>query len=245
MRKDKALLTIDTSGDGLHKRGYRAEGGEAPLKETLAAAMVLLSFWDRDRLLLDPMCGSGTILIEAALIGRNIAPGLRRILRRGGVAGRAAGGVGSGARGGAGGDRPFGRTADLLGYDVDTTAIAVARNNAHRAGVGQDIQFEQKDIHDLWIDQQYGILISNPAVRPSHGRIPRDQRHLHHVEQDDAQEEGLVGLYLDRRQISFPIISNGDGRIACASCSMAIFRSIITSITARNSRIQAVPDGWT
>jgi putative N6-adenine-specific DNA methylase len=75
LHKDVALLMIDTSGAGLHKRGYRAEAGDAPLKETLAAAMVKLSFWHENRLLIDPMCGSGTILIEAALIGRNIAPG--------------------------------------------------------------------------------------------------------------------------------------------------------------------------
>jgi putative N6-adenine-specific DNA methylase len=76
--KDIATLTIDTSGAGLHKRGYRRTAGDAPLKETLAAAMVDLSFWNPDRVLLDPMCGSGTIAIEAALIGRNMAPGLMR-----------------------------------------------------------------------------------------------------------------------------------------------------------------------
>ena len=76
--KDIATLTIDTSGTGLHKRGYRAQSVEAPLKETLAAALVELSFWNKDRLLLDPFCGSGTIPIEAAMIGRNIAPGLGR-----------------------------------------------------------------------------------------------------------------------------------------------------------------------
>ncbi|NLF32477.1 MAG: class I SAM-dependent RNA methyltransferase, partial [Planctomycetes bacterium] len=78
LRDDRALLTIDTTGPGLHKRGYRAAAGPAPLKETLAAAMIHLSFWTPDRPLIDPFCGSGTIPIEAALIGRNIAPGLRR-----------------------------------------------------------------------------------------------------------------------------------------------------------------------
>lgn len=161
VRKNEALLTIDTSGVGLHKRGYRVEGGEAPLKETLAAAMVALSFWDRDRLLVDPMCGSGTILIEAALIGRNMAPGLNRsfaaeewpaVPREAWEAAREEAQAAIDHSG----------ELQISGYDVDPTAIAVARNNAHRAGVGRDIQFEQKDIHDLWIDQQYGILISNP-----------------------------------------------------------------------------------
>ena len=78
VRKDVALLTLDTSGAGLHKRGYRLEAGEAPLTETLAAALVKLSFWEKDRLLIDPMCGAGTILIEAAMMMRNIAPGLHR-----------------------------------------------------------------------------------------------------------------------------------------------------------------------
>ena len=76
--KDVVTLTIDTSGAGLHKRGYREFAGEAPLKETLAAALVYLSRWKPERLLVDPFCGSGTILIEAALIGNNIAPGLNR-----------------------------------------------------------------------------------------------------------------------------------------------------------------------
>ncbi|MFN2143088.1 MAG: class I SAM-dependent RNA methyltransferase [Candidatus Promineifilaceae bacterium] len=161
VRKDMALLTIDTSGDGLHKRGYRTEGGEAPVTETLAAAMVLLSFWDRDRLLLDPMCGSGTILIEAAMIGRNMAPGRRRSFAAEewpAVPQEAW----DSAREEAKAAIDHAGTLTILGYDVDAGAIASARNNARRAGVGHDIQFEQKDIHDLWIDQQYGIVISNP-----------------------------------------------------------------------------------
>jgi putative N6-adenine-specific DNA methylase len=161
VRKDEVLLTIDTSGAGLHKRGYRTEGGEAPVTETLAAAMVLLSFWDRDRLLVDPMCGSGTILIEAAMIGRNIAPGRRRsfaaeewpdVPRE----------AWESAREEAKGAIDHAGTLNIFGYDVDAAAIGAARNNARRAGVGHDIQFEQKDIHDLWIDQQYGVVISNP-----------------------------------------------------------------------------------
>ena len=76
--KDMASLTIDTTGPGLHKRGYRQDTGEAPLRETLAAGIVLLSGWRPDRILADPLCGSGTIAIEAALIGKNIAPGLKR-----------------------------------------------------------------------------------------------------------------------------------------------------------------------
>jgi putative N6-adenine-specific DNA methylase len=159
--KDMALLTIDTSGVGLHKRGYRADAGEAPLKETLAAALVKLSFWHENRLLLDPMCGSGTILIEAALIGRHIAPGLQRqfaseewpsIPQTTWQEARQA------ARAAMQPDVPM----QLFGYDVDARVIETAKENAHKAGVGDAIVFAVKDVKELWIDQQYGIIITNP-----------------------------------------------------------------------------------
>jgi len=161
MLKDVAVLTIDTSGAGLHKRGYREAGGEAPLKETLAAALVLLSFWDADRLLIDPMCGSGTIPIEAAMIARHIAPGLQR-----GFASEKWPVI----------DEDYwseSRLAardviipvhklQLFGYDIDAKSIEVCKSNATIAGVEDVILFERKDIRDLWIDKQYGIVISNP-----------------------------------------------------------------------------------
>ena len=161
MHKDIALLTIDTSGPGLHKRGYRQLWGEAPLKETLAAGLVLLSFWDKDRILIDPMCGSGTILIEAAMIARNIAPGLKRefasekwpsVDRETWIK-----------------ERRIAQEAittekklKIFGYDIDEKCIAACKVNARNAGVEENIVFEQKDIKDLWIDKQYGIIISNP-----------------------------------------------------------------------------------
>ncbi len=161
IRKDQALLTLDTSGDGLHKRGYRAQAGDAPLTETLAAALVLLSFWDKERLLIDPMCGSGTILIEAAMIGRNMAPGLRR-----GFASESWPAVGEAAwqAARAEAEAAVDRSGELslFGYDKDAAVIEIARQNAALAGVGDDIVFEVKDVHDLWIDREYGILISNP-----------------------------------------------------------------------------------
>ena len=160
LRNDIATLTLDTSGSGLNKRGYRKQAGIAPIKETLAAALVQLSFWNEKRLLIDPMCGSGTILIEAAMIGRQIAPGLRRafaseqwdrIPRTAWEQAR---------------DHARSRiqsTGDLqlFGYDVDAEVIRAAKSNARAAGVGQDIRFEQKDIRDLWIDREHGIVISN------------------------------------------------------------------------------------
>lgn len=167
--KDVTQLTLDTSGVGLHKRGYRAAAGEAPLKETLAAGLVLLSFWRKDRLLLDPMCGSGTILIEAAMIGRNIAPGLKRTFAAEGwpVVPAAAW---QEARHQAVAVQDLKGRLQLFGYDVDAASIAIAQGNAQKAGVAGDIQFAQKDVHALWIDQQYGILITNPPYgqRMSH-----------------------------------------------------------------------------
>jgi putative N6-adenine-specific DNA methylase len=159
--RDIALLTIDTSGAGLHKRAYRDQAVEAPLKETLAAGLVLLSFWDEGRIMIDPMCGSGTILIEAAMIARNIAPGLQREFaserwptidanawEKARFAAREA-------------QKPEGRL-QLFGYDIDERSIQACKINAQNAGVARDIVFKQKSVKDLWIDQPYGIVISNP-----------------------------------------------------------------------------------
>ncbi len=161
LHKDVAQLTIDTSGAGLHKRGYRAEAGEAPLKENLAAGLVLLSFWRKDRLLIDPLCGSGTILIEAAMIGRNIAPGLRREFASEKWSAVPQEAWQSARQQAAAAQQPGG-DMQLYGYDIDPESIATARSNAQKAGVAGDIVFAQQDVKTLWIDQQYGILISNP-----------------------------------------------------------------------------------
>ncbi len=170
MLKDVATLTIDTSGSGLNKRGYRVQTGTAALRETLAAALVQLSFWDRNRLLIDPMCGSGTILIEAAMIGRNIAPGLKRpfAAQEWPTLGqdmwreeRAA------AREVILQDHDF----EIFGYDIDEQVIDAGKANAKRAGVAKNIHFEQKDIQDIWIDRQYGVVISNPPYGKKTGEF--------------------------------------------------------------------------
>ncbi len=160
--RDVALLTIDTSGAGLHKRGYREEAGEAPLKETFAAGLVLLSFWNKERRLIDPMCGSGTILIEAALIARNIAPGLKRSF-----ASEAWPQIGTdlwqeARRDAANARKKRKGKIKLFGYDNDGQVIKLARRNASKAGVERDITFEQKEVTDLWIDQEHGVVITNP-----------------------------------------------------------------------------------
>ncbi len=160
--RDVALLTIDTSGAGLHKRGYREEAGEAPLKETFAAGLVLLSSWRKEQRLIDPMCGSGTILIEAAMIARNIAPGLKRHFASedwsliGADVWRTARREAASAR-----QKRKGKIK-LFGYDNDGQVIKLARRNASKAGVERDIQFEQKAVEDLWIDQEHGVVITNP-----------------------------------------------------------------------------------
>lgn len=159
--KDIATLTIDTSGVALHKRGYRQSAVTAPLKETLAAALVYLSFWNKNRVLVDPFCGSGTICIEAAMIARNIAPGLAR-------------------------DFAF-KTWPMIeesvwkevskeaylaikddlelqiyGYDISEENIEAAIENAEEAGLSDAIEFTVKDFKDFEIQDDYSIIITNP-----------------------------------------------------------------------------------
>ena len=160
IRKDIATLTLDTSGTGLNRRGYRIHAGPAPLKETLAAALVQLSFWRDERLLLDPMCGSGTILIEAAMIGRNIAPGLNRAVASEDWD-RIPSTAWKQARDHARSSIISDKDLNLFGYDIDEEMIYASKSNAKAAGVAKDIVFEQKDIKELWIDQEHGIVVSN------------------------------------------------------------------------------------
>ena len=159
--KDQALLSIDTSGPGLHKRGYRVTSGAAPLRETTAAALVLLSYWNRERPFLDPFCGSGTIPIEAAMIGRNRAPGLSRsflceqwpqLTREHWKQAREE------AR-----DKVLGKPKlSLLASDIDGKVVRLAQANAIEAGIGSDIEFKTMDVLELKTSQEYGVVITNP-----------------------------------------------------------------------------------
>lgn len=159
--KDIATLTIDSSGEGLHKRGYRDRAGDAPIKETLAAAMVYLSFWNKDRVLLDPFCGSGTILIEAGMIGRNIAPGLDRsfdaenfyFIDKD---------IWKNARAEALKSIKQDVKLELLGADIDKRSILRARDNAAKVGLEDDIAFFMKDMRDIDLLDNYGVVITNP-----------------------------------------------------------------------------------
>ena len=158
--KDIATISVDTSGAGLHRRGYRQGRGDAPLRETLAAAMILLSRWEPDRIFTDPLCGSGTIPIEAALIGRNIAPGLYRsfaaeewpsIPKK----------IWKSQR-----EEAFEAVNDcslsIFASDIDKNVFRKARENASNAGVEDYITFQKKPVEEFSSRRQYGCIVCNP-----------------------------------------------------------------------------------
>lgn len=160
--KDRATLTIDTSGSGLHTRGYRKNPVRAPIKETLAAALVQLSFWKSGRLLVDPFCGSGTIPIEAAMICRNIAPGL---LRR--FASEEWESIGSELwkeeRTRAYGMIDYDKEVRIIAGDIDPKAVEAARSNAEEAGVDDCIEFSVSDFLSMTsAPEPYSVIICNP-----------------------------------------------------------------------------------
>jgi len=159
--KDVATLTIDTSGIGLHKRGYRNEAVEAPLKETLASALIQISYWNKKRALYDFFCGSGTIPIEAALIGKNIAPGLNRnfACESWPQIGKE---IWKMERTSAFRKINHDIVLNINASDINPKAIEIAKENALEAGVDDCINFEVKDVKKIIIDKPYGILISNP-----------------------------------------------------------------------------------
>ena len=158
--KDMATLMLDTSGAGLHKRGYRAVGVTAPLRETLAAALVLLSRYRGRDPFCDPFCGSGTIAIEAALIAKNRAPGLERSFsaqRWACVPAQAWMDAADEAM-----DREFDGAYEIWGGDIDPKAVAVARDNAVKAGVEDLIRFEVADARAFRREAPYGRVVTNP-----------------------------------------------------------------------------------
>ncbi len=160
--KDEVTVAIDTSGESLHKRGYRTMTSKAPLTETLAAALILLTPWRPDRILVDPFCGSGTFPIEAAMIAANIAPGMNREF----TAERWTNLI----------DKKLWYECvqeaedmidttvevDIQGYDIDGEVIKAARENAKRAGVDHMIHFQQRAVADLRHPKKYGFVITNP-----------------------------------------------------------------------------------
>ena len=160
--KDMVTVGIDTSGESLHKRGYRTLTSKAPITETLAAALILLTPWNRDRILVDPFCGSGTFPIEAAMMAANIAPGMNRsflaeewrnVIKRK---------CWYEAMDEAGDLVEEDVQVDIQGYDVDGDIVKAARSNARSAGVDHMIHFQQRPVSALSQPKKYGFIISNP-----------------------------------------------------------------------------------
>ncbi|MCC7476594.1 MAG: bifunctional 23S rRNA (guanine(2069)-N(7))-methyltransferase RlmK/23S rRNA (guanine(2445)-N(2))-methyltransferase RlmL [Pirellulales bacterium] len=213
LRDDLATLTLDTTGVGLHKRGYRRLVGEAQLRETLAAVLVQLSYWRPGRVLVDPFCGTGTVPIEAALLGRNIAPGLNRsfvaeawptlpapLWREAREEAR---------------DRMLPPLAErLIGYDIDPEALSLARFHAEQAGVANDIHWQQRPFTELRAKAEFGCLITNPPygerlntdseVEELYRSFPLVLRRLptwsHYILSSRHDLETLVGQPANRRR---------------------------------------------
>ena len=160
--KDRVLLTLDTSGNSLFKRGYRQAKGGAPLKENLAAALVSLAHWFPDNPFVDPVCGSGTIPIEAALIGYNIAPGLNREFAAERWVNLVPAGLSDDLRDAALDAANYDVELDITGYDIDGQMIEIAKANARAAGLSQAITFKQLAVKDWHTDKLNGVLVANP-----------------------------------------------------------------------------------
>ncbi len=182
--KDRATLTLDTTGPSLHKRGYRKLVGAAPLKETLAAALVQITRWHPDRALLDPCCGTGTIPVEAALIGLNLAPGLHRSFDAEAWP-RVGPQLWAAARDEAHDLAQYDRELEIVGSDIDPEAVELARQAARAAGLGQTVQFQVRPVSEVRTSTEYGTLITNP---------PYGQRL--------GEEQAVLELYRELGQLS-------------------------------------------
>ena len=162
IHKDEVSITLDTTGESLHKRGYRKLTAKAPVSETLAAALIMLTPWNKNRILVDPFCGSGTFPIEAAMIGANIAPGMNREFTAENWKNLI--------------EKKYWYDAvteasdlicddvdmDIQGYDIDGDVVRIARANAREAGVDHRIHFQQRPVSALSHPKKYGFVITNP-----------------------------------------------------------------------------------
>ncbi len=160
--KDVVTIALDTTGNSLHKRGYRPEAGKAPISECLAAALIKLTPWNKDRILIDPFCGSGTFPIEAAMIAANIAPGLNRDFTAESWSGIIPKKEWYEAVTEANDMVNTNIETDIQGYDLDGDVIKIARRNAENAGVDNLIHFQQRDVAKLSHPKKYGFIITNP-----------------------------------------------------------------------------------
>ncbi|MER1956364.1 MAG: class I SAM-dependent RNA methyltransferase [Solibacillus sp.] len=175
--KDVATLTIDTSGAGLHKRGYRTVQGEAPLKETLAAALVKVSKWSPNRPFVDPFCGSGTIALEAAMIGQNIAPGYNReFVSESWPWMKEA--VWEKARDEADEKADYDQELTIIGTDIDHRMVSIAQDNAVEAGFGDLITFKQMQSIDFTTQLTDGVIVTNPPYGERIGEVEEIEKML-------------------------------------------------------------------
>ncbi len=180
--KDQVTLTIDTTGAGLHKRGYRKLSSQAPLKETLAAAMIQLSYWNHERLLVDPFCGSGTIPIEAGLIGLNIAPGLKREFAAE-QWGQIPAKLWQQAREEAEDSIRRDTKLKIIAHDIDSEVLSLARYHTKLAGLEGQIHWQQQAVAEFKNSQKYGCLVCNPP----YGERLEDWRSVEKIYQELAK----------------------------------------------------------
>lgn len=162
LMKDQVTVGIDTSGASLHKRGYREVSGKAPITETLAAALIMLTPWRGDRILVDPFCGSGTFPIEAAMMAANIAPGMNRSFTAEKWTNLIPKKLWYDTVDEASDLIREPEETDIQGYDADEDVIRIARRNAAEAGVEHIIHFQRRDVRDLSHPKKYGFIITNP-----------------------------------------------------------------------------------
>ena len=160
--KDIVTIGIDTSGDSLHKRGYRTLTSKAPITETLAAALIMLTPWNKDRILVDPFCGSGTFPIEAAMMAANMAPGMNRSFLSEDWKNLIPRKCWYEAMDEANDLVDLDVKVDIQGYDIDEDMVKIARENARMAGVDKLIHFQRRGVEDLHHPKKYGFIITNP-----------------------------------------------------------------------------------
>ena len=213
LMNDDCMIMLDTSGEGLHKRGYRAASNISPIKETLAAAMASLARIYPDTKLYDPFCGSGTIAIEAALIANNIAPGLKRSFRAerfGFVDDNVFAAERERAR------TDISRTDDFVAFcsDIDGNALEIAKHNAALAGVQRQMRFEVADIRDFSPQTERGLIITNPpygerlldikTARDLYGVMGKvfeqKQGYKYYIITNDDEFEQIFGRQADKRR---------------------------------------------
>ncbi len=160
--KDEVTVALDTTGDSLHKRGYRRLESKAPIAENLAAALLMLTPWKADRILVDPFCGSGTFPIEAAMMAAGIAPGLNRHFTAESWKHLITDANWKDVRDEMRDEINLDIDTDIQGYDIDPDMIEIARINAAKAGVEKLIHFQTRPIADLSHRKKYGFIVSNP-----------------------------------------------------------------------------------